>query len=142
MTPTKSKSDKKETVVIVNTESRLKILGKIKGFNEPEHQDGLFLSPGENTVDKAFWDKAKKRRSAKMDLLVGRLKCKGDGVARKMTEDLTAANAKEAASIISDEDDATELMRWRDADSRATVKKACNARLDRLVAAQGEDDED
>ncbi len=119
----------KATVVVVNTQARLLILSKREGFNGPEYRHGKWLLPGENNVDKAFWDVAKKSEGVKDHLLLGNLKCKGEGEAKPITDNLASVNALEAFKIIGKEEDPHQLIKWKDNEARVTVKKACDDRF-------------
>jgi len=125
----------KNIVIRVNRASAI-ILPKSNAHTGVGYSGGMKLLPGENNMDKSYWDVIKKNGTVKKWLAVGWIENLGSGKAKDITDSLEAVPMEKTGRYIDAETSVPTLMKLRDADKRAPVKKAINVRIKKITDEQ------
>ena len=115
-----------ENLVIENTEPR--------GIDLPpfENQAGVSLIPGENSVDRRYWEGIQKNAAVKMYKRCGFIVNKGPGIARPLNETLDSLGTDDARKAIAQTKDKEQLNTWLKNTSSPYIKKYIASKMEAL----------
>ncbi len=96
--------------------------------------DCLKLKPGQNNVDKDYWERVCKSRAIKIWLAAGHLVNKGEGQATMLIVDINKLDIANAKERILECTNIGVLTGWADT-AKPALKTLINARVDELIEA-------